>query len=60
MLSQKLMACGEARSSGATSTMRFADCAAGGGGAPVKAAISASVRPNARRRNTGSLILLAG
>src|SRR3974390_1873683 len=56
LLSKKVMACGEARSSGARSTMRRVSIGAGGGVTPVKAAISASVRPCACRKNTGSLM----
>src|SRR3974390_1541152 len=56
LLSKKVMACGEARSSGAKSTIRRASIGAGCGVPPVKAAISVSVRPYACRENNGSLM----
>src|SRR5262252_8370938 len=58
LLSKKVRSDGAARSSGAILTMRR-ECGAGRTMlAPVKAAISSSVRPRDCRKNSGSLILL--
>src|SRR5665213_1690077 len=57
MLSRKLIAAGEARSSGAASTIRRLSSEGAGGVAPVNMAISASVRPRPCRWNTGSLMM---